>query len=400
MHVNDIRLRYLLKRYLDNEIDSGELQELTAFVRGGDRINSLNDIIDDLWKKQDYDKSLPIRSEAIYQAILHHPNVKVDPPTAKAYRQRKTTARLWAAGIAASLLIGIIVFYSLSPSPETTYTHTISITDTIVPGGNKATLTMAGGQTVDLSVAQNGIVVGEELTYEDGSLVFAGSATEPGPADLQLTTPKGGTYQVTLSDGTKVWLNAASKLTYPSRFMGAERVIELDGEAYFEVAPMRKNRNTTSGKIPFFVKTKNQTVQVLGTQFNVSAYADEQETKTTLVEGSVQIVNLKSNVANTLAPGKQSIIRGRQTAIKDVETEAYTAWKDGYFAFPDEHISHVMTTIARWYDIEIAYEGDMTNKYFGGTISRFEDFKTLLKTIELTGSVRFKIEGRRVIVMT
>lgn len=413
MYVDDVRLRYLLKKYLENQINSDELQELTTFVRRGDRINSLNDIIDDLWKEQDHDKSLPIRSEAIYQAILHHPNVKGNPPTAGPYRKCNTAARLWVAGIAASLLIGIVLFFHHRSSiPETAYTHTISATDTIVPGGNKATLTLADGQAIDLSAAQNGIVVGDEVTYEDGSSVFGlktenkkmksevGSDTGPRTNDLQLSTPKGGTYQVTLSDGTKVWLNAASKLTYPSRFMATERIIELDGEAYFEVAPMHKHGNRTSPKIPFVVKTKNQMVQVIGTQFNVSAYADEQETRTTLVEGSVQIVNLISNVSSKLAPSEQSVVRGGQTAINDVETETYTAWKDGYFAFPDTHISHVMTTIARWYDIEIAYEGDMANKYFGGTISRFEDFKTLLKMIELTGSVRFKIEGRRVVVMT
>src|SRR5690606_11646560 len=163
---------------------------------------------------------------------------------------------------------------------------------------NRATLTLADGRVVNLSQSQSGIIVGDGITYLDGSTVFGQGAgsTEQGTRhkgvttdNLQLTTPKGGTYQITLADGTKVWLNSASTLRYPSRFDGDERIVEMEGEAYFEVAPF-----SSKSPRPFLVKTENQTLKVLGTHFNVSAYADEEETKTTLVEGAVQIVNLKT----------------------------------------------------------------------------------------------------------
>lgn len=414
MYMDPSRLRALLKKYMEDDITAEELRELSQYVQHADDPQVLERLVDDLWKEQDASIPRVVPSSALYRAILRHPELRADPPVSEG-RHRGIITWLRIAGAAAVVLLCVSLFRygELATKPLADNAGNTVAVAAIVPGGNKATLTLADGQVVNLSENQNGIVLGEELTYVDGSGVLdAGFRYQPSaigdPLPIEqpghrgehtsdssplmlLTTPKGGTYQVTLSDGTKVWLNSASILRYPPRFSGMQREVELEGEAFFEVAPK---------KIPFFVKTRDQVVQVLGTQFNITDYPDEAEVRTTLVEGSVRVINSASNAASQLSPGKQSIVSGRRTEIKNVETEPYIAWKNGYFAFPDEHISHVMNTIARWYDIEVEYQGDMTHKYFGGTLSRFEDFETLLQTIELTGSVRFKIEGRRVIVMT
>ncbi len=420
MYMDPSRLRALLKKYMDDDITAEELRELSQYVQHADDPQVLEQLVDDLWKEHDTRAPQALPSSALYRAILQHPELQADPPIKGEKHQRMTWLRI--AGAAAVVLISATLFWygGLITKPLADDVGRTVATVAIVPGGNKATLTLANGHVVNLSETQNGIVLGEELTYVDGSGVLEaglsyrlpdisrqptdiGDPLSTGgqgrrdkhiaeaPPLMSLTTPNGGTYQVTLSDGTKVWLNSASILRYPMNFSGSQREVELEGEAFFEVAPK---------KVPFFVKTREQVVEVLGTQFNITGYPDEAEVRTTLVEGSVRVVNSVSNAAKQLSPGKQSIVRGRRMEIRDVETEPYIAWKKGYFAFPDEHISRVMNTIARWYDIEVEYQGDMTHKYFGGTLSRFEDFETLLQTIELTGSVRFKIEGRRVIVMT
>ncbi|SEL43513.1 FecR family protein [Parapedobacter koreensis] len=407
-------LRYLLQRYLANEINADELSELKRHVQQGDN-GTLSDAVDELW--QQLDEGLlpePASSERMYQGILRHPSVATDPPLAPPETPKisQLSRWRWLAGIAALLCAGMLLFrYGRWPNQTAKENHAdvADVALPIVPGGNKAILRLADGREINLSSDQAGIVVGDHITYVDGSIVLddrllvpSGTQKRKLPEPMSMTIPRGGIYQITLPDGTNVWLNSASTLKYPSQFVGDERVVELEGEAYFEVSEqwLEGAGQTPRKKMPFLVKTKDQIVEVLGTQFNITAYADEPVVKTTLVEGWVQIVNHQSKKTNKLIPGQQSIVRGATTRVSVVDVEQYIAWKNGYFAFADEHISQVMNVIARWYDIEVEYQGDMTNKYFGGTISRFEDFETLLKTIALTGSIRFKIAGRRVIVMT
>src|SRR5690606_27967693 len=198
----------------------------------------------------------------------------------------------------------------------------------------RATLTLADGRTIDLSEAQTGIVVGEDVMYNDGSEVMEHrqdnlSGTQKGSLKTNyfvLSTPKGGTYQVTLPDGSKVWLNAGSTLKYPSRFSDGERIVEMTGEAYFSVIRDEER--------PFRVTSNGQQVEVLGTEFNVTAYPDDRETKTTLVEGSVRVAlttgrsPVTSRSPITLKPGEQSIVRGANIEKQQVDTDEFTAWKD------------------------------------------------------------------------
>lgn len=268
----------------------------------------------------------------------------------------------------------------------------------ILPGGNKAVLTLSDGSNIELDGAANGNIATESGTTiektADGRLSyssFAANPPQPGskPALNTITTPKGGQYQVILPDGTKVWLNASSSLRYPAVFTGQDRRVELTGEAYFEVA---KNKEK-----PFFVKSQKQEVEVLGTHFNINAYNDEERVKTTLMEGHVK-VKLNNGKTALLKPGEQSQVLDN---IRVMPVEAGTAveWKDGVFRFDDENIVSIMRQFSRWYDIDVVCQGDLSTACFVGQISKNNNLSQVLRLLTLTRSVRFKIEGKKVTVM-
>jgi ferric-dicitrate binding protein FerR (iron transport regulator) len=206
-----------------------------------------------------------------------------------------------------------------------------------------------------------------------------------------ITTPRGGQYQVILSDGTKVWLNSATSLRFPVAFTGNSRNVELNGEAYFEV--------TKNAEKPFTVQANGTTTQVLGTHFNVNAYNDNAEVTTTLLEGSVRLQKGRTNAM--LVPGEQGTIlnNGISIAIKTADIEEVMAWKKGYFIFHDENIINIMKQVSRWYDVDVEYENGVKDKEFGGTVSRYKDITELLNNMELTQAIHYKLEGRRLYIM-
>lgn len=297
--------------------------------------------------------------------------------------------------VAASLVLGIglaTYFYqsndtaTLSPQTEE-----ISVKQ-IVPGGNKATLTLPDGRIIDLAADKSGIMISaNSISYADGSHV----AQEEGksndePQNMTLSTPRGGQYQVLLSDGTKVWLNAESTLKYPNQFTNDQRTIELTGEAYFEVSQDKKR--------PFVVRVGNEKIEVLGTHFNAMYYPEESVFKTTLFEGSVKVSN--ASRARVLTPGQQlQVVDGMMRLSPNVDLEEAIAWKNGYFKF-DENLESILTKLSRWYDFEIVYKSkpDATMT-FTGKISRNRDIKEILEILEPSVNVHFKIEGRSVTVM-
>lgn len=307
--------------------------------------------------------------------------------------------RRWLPYVAAALLLSILgtTYYYLSVPHKQSLPTTASTQD-VEPGGNKAVLTLADGRTINLSTEQTGVIIGNEITYADGSSVLNESVKETeGNHKLTsspvhtLATPKGGTYQITLPDGTKVWLNSASTLRYPSRFDNPARMVELEGEAYFEVA------SSSHKPRPFRVKTKEQTVEVLGTHFCITAYVDEPETKTTLVEGSVRVLNLKTNQANQLKPGEQSIIRNAETEIRNVNTETVIAWKNGIFYFEETPFEQMMKQIDRWYDIDVLYQGATPKELFSGKMSKNVNLQIFVDFLKDSG-VHSRIKGRQLIV--
>ncbi|OOQ57129.1 FecR family protein [Mucilaginibacter pedocola] len=268
----------------------------------------------------------------------------------------------------------------------------------ILPGGNKAVLTMADGTTIALTDAKNGKLATEQgmqvSKAKDGVLVYSASgnaATNAEVAINTITTPRGGQYQVELADGTKVWLNAASSLRFPAAFKGKTRSVELTGEGYFEVA---KNKS-----MPFIVKANGTNVEVLGTHFDVSAYGDDKTVTTTLLEGSVRLV--KEGRTAMLIPGQQGVSVNGAAAInvQQADVEQTMAWKSGFFLFRNTYIRDIMKQASRWYDIDVEFEQGLQNKEYGGKISRYKDISELLKNLELTGTIHFKVEGRRITVM-
>src|SRR5690606_12456845 len=279
-----------------------------------------------------------------------------------------------------------------------------SLHDDIAPGRNRATLTLADGRAVALDESRLGIVIGKDgITYDDGDLLTEGSENDGHSSDvnvLELTTPNGGTDQDTLSDGTKVWLNAASKLTYPLYFSDTERVVTLVGEAFFSV-----NSDT---KKPFKVITERHEVHVLGTEFNVTAYPDEEEAKTTLVEGKVRLslMGLKRRrrvpVFNgarqvELVAGQQGTIRGDCLIKGTVDVDPYVAWKEGYFYFKQTPLEEILRQVARWYDVEVVYEGGVPHETFSGDIRRDVSLRGLLDILQHS-TINVTLEGRRLIV--
>lgn len=297
-------------------------------------------------------------------------------------------ARLWSQlVITASTVITIgaaLWFYGTSSYPRINRYSLVANQSDIPPGKYQAILTLANGKTINLSNAYTGVVIdASELTYYDGSNA---NATNHLSQSGTITTPRGGQYRITLPDGTSVWLNAASSLRF-SLISGKiqTRNVELSGEAYFEIAK--------DSRRPFIVKTAQQEVEVLGTHFNISSYPDEGITKTTLINGSLRVVNRNSKIEGILRPGQQSIVVKDKLTIEPADIECVLAWKDGYFKFAhNENITEIMPKVARWYNVKVVYQGDMNDVNFTGTVSRFKNISSLLEKIALTSQVKFQID--------
>lgn len=324
-----------------------------------------------------------------YQRVLEKVDVK---PLKLKVNHFFTNAKKWQMAAVASVLIVLSIglwIYNAGPGTGKSGTNKNSYSaNDIAPGGNKATLTLANGKTITLSDAKSGVVIDAgKLSYNDGSPLNDDLTGDVKDELMEINTPKGGQYELTLPDGSKIWLNAASTLKFPKTFSGQPgRTVELSGEAYFEVAKDKLH--------PFRVKSAGQEVEVLGTHFNVNAYRDEAHIKTTLLEGKVKV-----NDAAILSPNEEAVVAGGKIKINQVNAQEAVAWKNGEFMFNDEQLGIIMRKIARWYDLEIRYQDEnMQTQLFGGTITKFGNVSDVLRMLELTGGVHFKIEGRRIIV--
>jgi ferric-dicitrate binding protein FerR (iron transport regulator) len=292
----------------------------------------------------------------------------------------------WWPYAAAAVTIGMIGWLYLKPVPEPSVplvATTIHKTD-IQAGSNKATLTLADGSTIALDsigILQQGATT---IRRKPGILQYAAQGKQETVSFNTLSTPRGGQYQVMLPDGSKVWLNAASRLKYPTAFNGKERIVELEGQAYFEIA---KNAHQ-----PFKVHVNGTDIQVLGTSFDVMAYPDEKTTNTTLLEGAVKVAD------KILKPGQQAAVSGSDINIRQVNTEDVIAWKNGYFSFRDADLPTVMRQLSRWYDVTISYHGAIPQGTFSGEIGRTLSLEQALQILEQT-RVHFKIEGRQIVIL-
>ncbi|MES2431452.1 MAG: FecR domain-containing protein [Bacteroidota bacterium] len=317
-------------------------------------------------------------------------------------KRAKVVKMRWIRIAAAACVVGIIgiaVYFSSNKktAPEQFAQDKkveTKFKNDVLPGGDKAMLTLADGSSIILNNAQNGKLAQQgnaQLIKVNGKIVYnVSKGTAKEMLYNTITTPKGGQYQVELPDGSQVWLNAVSSIRFPAEFSGNKRSVEITGEAYFEVA---KNKEK-----PFVVKVDGSEVEVLGTHFNVNAYPEESIVKTTLLEGSIRFLS-KGNV-NTLKPGQQSQLSqdGKVNVFDDVNTEDVMAWKNGVFYFQGEDIHVVLRQLCRWYDVEVVYEKPVNDRFFA-EMPRNTKLSDILKALELTGKVHFQIDGKKIIVM-
>lgn len=275
--------------------------------------------------------------------------------------------------------------------------------DDILPGGDKATLILSGGKQIILDDLQEGVLNTESgirlHKTGEGEIVYDFTVTEK---EIPVTyntirTPKGGEYRVTLPDGSRVWLNSGSSITCPTVFDANERIVEIRGEVYFEVKTITSPGD--SRRVPFIVQTEDQSIEVLGTEFNIKAYPDMERMETTLVEGKIRVQTPLKEVL--LQPGEQAQVARRGTVVvtDQVDVAKVVAWKNGYFQFSNDSIEDIMLLLQRWYDVDIKYMGSKVNAEFGGQISRSRNISEVLQILELTGEVRFRIDGRTIEVL-
>lgn len=304
--------------------------------------------------------------------------------------------RLWpriAVAAAAVAAITLGVWFFNSDTGVLKQVQDDVVVNDIAPGRNGATITLANGKVIELSDAKSGVVVGQDLKYSDGVEILkqVQDDEQGGKRTVMLTanTAKAQTYQFTLSDGTKVWLNSDSKISFPAQFSGDKRKILLEGEGYFEVAKDKAH--------PFVVQTAKQEVEVLGTHFNINSYADEPVVATTLIEGSVRVSG--EGRQQMLKPGEQALNSGTAIKVAKADLETAVDWKNNEFYLEKMDFRVAMRKIARWYNVEVIYSGTVPqNLEAGGWIQRSRNLSDVLKAIEATGLAHFKIEGRRLYV--
>ncbi|MCD0487790.1 FecR domain-containing protein [Pedobacter sp. MC2016-14] len=395
MFEEEFHISHLIAEHLNDQLDENQEEELKRWVASSpdnmayfERLNQDNTVHS---KLKNYRKVAGSELE-VWNTIAKQLELPIDLPNYDLVPQTKVKALWYRITAAAAILITIstiLVFQNLRTDPVSVIAH-----NDIPAGVNKAYITLSNGKTIPLSSSKTGVIVSDsKLTYNDGSTVEA----ERSPEGLAITTPRGGQYQITLSDGTIVYLNAESSLQYPMAFKGGNRTVVLKGEAYFEVTKDKTH--------PFIVKTSSQNIQVLGTHFNVNAYEDEPNTKTTLLEGSVKVspFNQSSDKANVfLIPGQQAISTPavNTTRVIQANLQEAVAWKEGYFRFNEEPLESIMRKISRWYNVKIIYAADAPRDItFAGVISRAKNISAVLEMMTLTENVSFKIEGARITVM-
>ena len=309
------------------------------------------------------------------------------------------TIRLWykLASAAAILTVFAIPFLLEQKNPVGRPKVTEVAYHDISPGRDKAILTLASGVKISLDGKNDGQVVREGSTTivsKNGKIAYT-AAEDPIPsmAFNMLETPKGGQHQLTLPDGTLVWLNAATRIKFPVSFASEKtREVELIGEAYFEVAKDARH--------PFLVKTGGQHIEVLGTHFNIQAYPDDREETATLMEGSVKVSSTRFQATKFLSPGEETILSKQTSTLtkNKADIENTMAWKNGYFIFNNEDFESIMKKVSRWYDVEISYQQKIFNFRLGGRVSRSKNLSSVLHALELTGQVHFKVKERRILV--
>lgn len=380
------KIKTLFEKYLNKTITAEELTQLYASLRSEEHNDHLDALI------QDYLNSgmiIPSELDEKSQRVKDRAWGKIQ----NRLRPEKDVALLrnyWrpVASIAATLLLIFSVsFYFINKSTSRKNTITVKNSDAL-PGSNKAVLISSNGSIYKLDGAKEEIITNKNsIRYKDGDILDMKDSIEK----VTLSTPRGGQYRVTLSDGSKVWLNAASSLRYQTSFTGKERLVELNGEAYFEIAPDRMK--------PFVVISGAQRIKVLGTSFNLNSYNNEPKTVTTLISGSVQLSSSESRRPLELHPGEQAILDKEGFGISAVDASVYSAWKDGEFRFKATPLPEVLRQIERWYDLDIDYSNVPSDIKIHASIGRDKKLSAVLHALERISNLKFYVNERSVKIM-
>ena len=407
------RLQYLLDKLLTSDCTEAEKQELFQLIETVDDEPQLQDVLEGAWMR--YNQPSHVVAEDRSATILK--NILNENQVLPLHRKRKLGLYMAAASVI--VLIGLAIYRLWLPAKGPVEPNVAVITNDVkAPDKSKATLTLAGGQEIQLDQAQTGTLATENgsrvVMQKDGQLVYEKTgAANTQTAYNRLNNPRGSrVVSLTLPDGSKVWLNAGSTLIYPTVFASNERRVSVTGEAYFEV---KKITGNDAAKLPFVVLVNvpgnRSEVTVLGTHFNIKAYDDDANEKVTLLEGSVKVAK-QSAIDNrqsakdaehavVLKPGEQAVLAAANSPLTidhSPELEQVVAWKEGLFDYKRSDITEVLHDAARWYDIEIVYAGKKPADTFTGGIDRTATLTELLTILQMTG-VRFKLEGRKLIVL-
>jgi len=378
----------LFRKHINKQCSKAELDKVLSLIEAGSYPDELEYALDqDANKVMKAEDHIPKWNE-LSTLNLHHRLMTSITNSKKTTRLNGFNVSLKIASFTAAASVLLFFGWYFYDSQHNGLDRKFYEND-IAPGKAGATLRLQNGQEISLKGSKNGVVIKDnQLSYVDGTGLGV-VATPAAVERYSASTAPGNTYMVTLPDGTQVWLNAASQLDFPSRFEGNDRIVALEGEAFFKVS---KDKNH-----PFIVESKGQQVKVLGTQFNINSYTDESAINTTVLEGSVQVNDAAQSVV--LKPGQQSTtVTGKTMVVSEVDTTLATAWKNNKFIFENNDIQSVMRMIQRWYNVEVVYNGPLPDASFGGKISRFNNVSNVLHVLELTGGAHFKVKGRTIYV--
>ncbi|MDR6783129.1 transmembrane sensor [Pedobacter africanus] len=393
---NTEQLHILFQKYLDQSCSPDEMKQLLDYLSASEKHDELLEALISPVLEDQYEAPMDAESKRLLDAGFQQILAKRAAPQKRQAVLRQFYFR-WAAAAAIFFIAVCTAVFYFYPQPVNETQATTSYVK-FKPQTDKARLTLADGTVINLEQVakgkinnKNGVVVTKTA---DGKLVYEAKAEQKNAAIAfnTLVTPRGGQYKIILPDGSAIWLNAASSLRFPTRFSGKERRVELNGEGYFEIA-----KNAAQ---PFIVTARGQEVTVLGTHFNVNAYAESNIIKTTLLEGAVKVS--KDQTGYLLVPGEEAALNTSDNTIsvaKNVDVNAAVAWKDGMFRFEATDIREVMHEVARWYDVDVRYKGDFTDVVLTGWFSRGDDVKKTLKLLKGTEQVDFVINGKTVTVI-